>query len=187
MRQAVSGVVVSLFAVVFLHAAWAIRFLNPVFSRYLGVGLPGGPNVLLTVRGRSSGRWRRTPVAMMEFHERRFVQAAFGEVGWVRNLRAAGQAVVTKGRHADSVDAVELAPETAGAIMHEALLPYARSRLVRAVVGPTTRPPIGILRYFGSGSMRRSRSTSPRLDATPFSSCFPRTSAGHPGRDSLGD
>jgi hypothetical protein len=77
------------------------------------------------------------------------VQAAFGEVGWVRNLRAAGQAVVTKGRHADSVDAVELAPETAGAIMHEALLPYARSRLVRAVVGPTTRPPIGILRYFG--------------------------------------
>ena len=135
MRQAVSAVVVSLFAVVFLHAAWAIRFLNPVFSRYLGVGLPGGPNVLLTVRGRSSGRWRRTPVAMMEFRDRRFVQAAFGEVGWVRNLRAAGQAVVTKGRHADSVDAVELAPETAGAIMHEALLPYARSRLVRAVVG----------------------------------------------------
>jgi hypothetical protein len=96
MRQAASAVVVSLFAVVFLHAAWAIRFLNPVFSRYLGVGLPGGPNVLLTVRGRSSGRWRRTPVAMLQFGDRRFVQAPFGEVTWVRSLRASGQAVVTK-------------------------------------------------------------------------------------------
>lgn len=187
MRQAVSGVVVSLFAVVFLHAAWAIRFLNPVFSRYLGVGLPGGPNVLLTVRGRSSGRWRRTPVAMMEFRDRRFVQAAFGEVGWVRNLRAAGQAVVTKGRHADSVDAVELAPETAGAIMHEALLPYARSRLVRAVVGPTTRPPIGILRYFGVRVDETVEEYVAEARRHPLFELFPRTSAGHPGRDSLGD
>ncbi len=67
MRHAISAVVVSLFAMVFLHGEWAIRLLNPVFSRYLGVGLPGGPNVLLTVRGRSSGRSRATPVAMLQF------------------------------------------------------------------------------------------------------------------------
>jgi len=54
MRHAISAVVVSLFAIVFLHGAWAIRLLNPVFTRYLGAGLPGGPNVLLTVSGRSS-------------------------------------------------------------------------------------------------------------------------------------
>src|SRR5450759_3933354 len=52
MRHVISAVVVSLFAIVFLHGAWAIRLLNPVFTRYLGAGLPGGPNVLLTVRGR---------------------------------------------------------------------------------------------------------------------------------------
>jgi deazaflavin-dependent oxidoreductase (nitroreductase family) len=149
MRHAVSAIVVSLFAVVFMHGGWAIRLLNPVFSRYLGAGLPGGPNVLLTVRGRSSGRSRGVPVSMMQFGDRRFVQAAFGEVNWVRNLRASGQAVVTKGRHSDSVDAVELAPETAGAIMREVLAPNERSRLLRAVVGPTTRPPIGVLHYFG--------------------------------------
>jgi deazaflavin-dependent oxidoreductase (nitroreductase family) len=149
MRHAVSEVVVSLFALVFLHAGWAIRLLNPLFSRYLGAGLPAGPNVLLTVRGRSSGRFRRAPVAMLDLGDRRFVQAAFGEVNWVRNLRAAGQAVVTKGRHADAVDAVELAPGVAGAIMHEALATYPRSRLLRAVVGPTTRPPVGILYTFG--------------------------------------
>jgi deazaflavin-dependent oxidoreductase (nitroreductase family) len=149
MRHAISAVVVSVFAIVFMHGAWALRLVNPVFSRYLGVGLPGGPNVLLTVRGRVSGRLYRAPVAMMEFRERRFVQAAFGEVGWVRNLRAAGQARITKGRHSDVVDAVELAPEAAGAILREALAPYRRSQLLRAVVGPTTRPPIGILHYFG--------------------------------------
>jgi len=33
--------------------------------------------------------------------------------------------------------------------MREALAPHKRSRLLRAVVGPTTRPPIGILHYFG--------------------------------------
>src|SRR5450759_4307336 len=94
MRHVISAVVVSLFAIVFLHGAWAIRLLNPVFTRYLGAGLPGGPNVLLTVRGRSSGRSRRAPVAMLQFGDRRFVQASFGEVNWVRNLRASGQAVV---------------------------------------------------------------------------------------------
>ncbi len=149
MRHAVSAVVVSLFAMVFLHGTWAIRLLNRAFSRYLGLGLPGGPNVLLTVRGRSTGRPRSAPVSMMQFGDRRFVQAGFGEVNWVRNLRASGQAVVTKGRHTDFVDAVELAPEAAGAIMREALAPYQRSRLLRAVVGPTTRPPVGVLHYFG--------------------------------------
>lgn len=133
---------------VFMHGAWALRLVNPVFSRYLGIGLPGGPNALLTVRGRSSGRFYRAPVAMLEFHDRRFVQAAFGEVSWVRNLRAAGQARITKGRYSGVVDAIELAPEAAAAIMREALAPYQRSRLVRAVVGPTTRPPIGVLHYF---------------------------------------
>lgn len=149
MRHAIGAAVVSLFALVFMHGAWVLRLVNPVFIRYLGVGLPGGPNVLLAMRGRSSERVYRVPVAMLDLDGRRFVQAAFGEVGWVRNLRAAGQARITKGRRTFIVDAVELPPETAGAVMRDALAPFGRSRLVRAVVGPTTRPPVGVLRYFG--------------------------------------
>src|ERR1022692_326913 len=121
MRHAMGAVIVSLFALVFLHAGWAIRLLNPVFGRYLGLGLPGGPNALLTVRGRSSGRARSTPVAILRVGDRRFVQAAYGEVNWVRNLRASGQAVVRSSRRSDTVDAVELRPEIAGTIMFEAL------------------------------------------------------------------
>jgi hypothetical protein len=49
MRHAISALVVSMFAVVFLHGAWALRLLNPGFIRYLRVGLPGGPNVRMSV------------------------------------------------------------------------------------------------------------------------------------------
>ena len=178
MRNAISAIVVSLFAVVFLHAAWAVRLLNPVFTRYLGVGFPGGPNVLLTVRGRSSGRSRRAPVAMMQLGDRRFVQAAFGEVHWVRNLRASGQAVVTKGRHAELVDAVELAPEVAGAIMREALAPYERSRLLRAVVGQAIRPPVGVLHYFGVRVDETVDEYVADARSHPIFELLPRTSAG---------
>ncbi len=80
-------------------APGSIRLLDPPFIRYLRAGLPGGPNVLLTVRGRTSGRPRSVPVAMLQVADRRFVQAAYGEVGWVRNLRAVGRAAVTQGRH----------------------------------------------------------------------------------------
>ena len=141
-----SVVVVSLFAVVFMHGAWALRLVNPVFSRHLGAGLPGGPNALLTGQSRSSGRLYRMPVATMEFQKRRFVRAAFGEVGWVRNLRAAGPARITNGRHPAFRDAVELTPETARAIMREALAPYRRWR--------TPRPRCG-RRRSGAGSASR--------------------------------
>ncbi|MDA8201377.1 MAG: nitroreductase/quinone reductase family protein [Chloroflexi bacterium] len=149
MRHAVGSVIVSLFAMVFMHGAWVLRLVNPVFSRYLGAGLPGGPNVLLTVRGRSSSREYRVPVAMLAFHDRRFVQAAFGEAGPVRNLRAAGQSRIVRGRSPALVDAVELASEAAAAIMREALKLFRRSRLLAAVIGPTTRPPVRVLQYFG--------------------------------------
>jgi deazaflavin-dependent oxidoreductase (nitroreductase family) len=148
-RHAIGAVVVSLFAVVFLHGAWLIRLLNPLFIRYLRAGMPGGPNVLLTVRGRTTGQPRSAPVAMLRLGDRRFVQAAYGDGGWVQNLRAAGQAVVTRGRHRDTVDAVEVPPAAAAALVRDALAPYRPSRLLRRVVGPTTRPPVGVLHYFG--------------------------------------
>ena len=149
MRHAFGAVVVSLFAVVFLHGAWLIRLLNPPFIRYLGAGLPGGPNVLLTVRGRTSGRPRSLPVAMLQVADRRFIQAAYGEVGWVRNLRAVGRAAVTHGRHSDTLEAVELPADVAAMLVRDALAPFRRSSLLRRVVGPTARPPAGVLCYFG--------------------------------------
>lgn len=111
-----------------------IPILNPLIRRLLGAGLPFGPNVLLTVRGRTSGLPWTFPVAIIELDGRRYVQSPFGEVDWVRNLRVAGEAVVTKGRSREEVVA-EVAPAEGGPILRDALAPYARSRLLAPVLG----------------------------------------------------
>ncbi len=77
--------------------------------------------------------------------DRRFVQASFGEVNWVRNLRAAGEAVIRRGRRSEPVHAIELAPETAGQLMHDTLAIFHRRRFLRVLLGPTVRPPAAIL------------------------------------------
>ena len=112
-----------------------IPLVNRLVRRLLDVGLPFGPNVLLTVRGRMSGRPWTFPVAILEVGERRFVQSPFGEVNWVRNLRASGEAVITKGRRREEVVAIELAPEAASPILQAAFAPYMASRFGRFFVG----------------------------------------------------
>jgi deazaflavin-dependent oxidoreductase (nitroreductase family) len=123
------------------------RLVNPLVRRLVAAGIPtGAPNILLTVRGRRSGKPRTTPVGMLEFEGRWFVQGYHGEVDWVRNLRAAGEATVADHARRVAVQAIELPPAEAAAILRHALEPYRRSRLVRALLGPNARPPVTVLR-----------------------------------------
>jgi deazaflavin-dependent oxidoreductase (nitroreductase family) len=101
-----------------------VPLLNPLIRRLLRVGVPMGPNVLLTVRGRTSGQLHTFPVALMESGGRQYVFATFGEVNWVRNLRAAPEAILRRGRHQEPVVAVELTPEEAAPVMQQALAPF---------------------------------------------------------------
>jgi deazaflavin-dependent oxidoreductase (nitroreductase family) len=117
------------------HIPGIVPRLNPLIRRLLGAGLPFGPNVLLTVRGRSTGLARTFPVAILEVDGRRFIQSPFGEVNWVRNLRADGTAIVAKGDSTESVEAVELTPEAAGPVLRDALAPYLRWRISAFVIG----------------------------------------------------
>ena len=71
-----------------------VRASNPLSRRLLRLGTPMGPNVLLTVRGRTSGLPRSAAVAVVELDGRRWVIGAYGDVQWVRNLRAAGSAEI---------------------------------------------------------------------------------------------
>jgi deazaflavin-dependent oxidoreductase (nitroreductase family) len=121
--------------------------LNPVTRRLISAGLPtGAPNVLLTMRGRRSGKLRTVPIGMIELDGRSFVQASYGEIGWVANLRADGEATVTHpGGRRIPVQAIELSPEEGGAVLRRALQRFRRSRLMRALLGPHFRPPIGVL------------------------------------------
>ncbi len=130
-------------------AAQVLRLFNPLARRLISAGMPtGAPNILLTVRGRRSGKPRTVPVSMLEFDGRRFVQASYGESGWAANLRAAGEATITDHGRRVPVQAVELPPEEAGAILRRALQPFRRARLLRALLGQRWRPPVGLLRRY---------------------------------------
>lgn len=111
-----------------------VGLLNPLVARLLGSGVRFGPNVLLTVRGRATGLPRTFPIALLEHDGRRYVQSPFGEVNWVRNLRAAGEAVLRTGHRAEPVSATELTPEEAAVVLRDALAPQLRSILGRLSV-----------------------------------------------------
>jgi len=78
-----------------------VRIFNPIARRILNRGPLLGPNALITIRGRKSGLPRTTPVALVDIDGRRWVIGTFGEVNWVRNLRAAGRATVSVGSRRD--------------------------------------------------------------------------------------
>lgn len=112
-----------------------VTFTNGIVSRLARLGLPLGPNVLLTVRGRKSGTLRSTPVAIIEVAGRRWVQSPFGEVQWTRNLQAAGEATLTRGRHTEHVTATRLSKEGAAAFYRDVLGPNLRRSPVSRVLG----------------------------------------------------
>ena len=77
-----------------VRAPLFVRGSNPLTRRLLRAGLPMGPNTLLTVRGRTTGVPRSAPVAIVSVDGRRYVIGAYGDVHWVRNLRAAGEGTI---------------------------------------------------------------------------------------------
>jgi deazaflavin-dependent oxidoreductase (nitroreductase family) len=98
-----------------------LRIGNAVTTLLLRRGIGMGTNTLLTVPGRKSGVPRTTPITVIEHEGRRYVQSPFGEVDWVRNLRAAGSATLTRGRHVEAVMARELTAEETGPILKAVL------------------------------------------------------------------
>src|SRR2546423_13859960 len=100
-----------------------VPFFNFIAKPLLAAGVPMGPDVLLTIRGRKTGLPRTTPVTIAENSGRRGLIAPFGEVNWVRNLRAAGRATISVGRRKEEVTAVELGPTEAAAFIRDVLGP----------------------------------------------------------------
>jgi deazaflavin-dependent oxidoreductase (nitroreductase family) len=109
-----------------------ISFFNPIAKALLGLGVPMGPDVLLTVRGRKSGLPRSTPVAVAELAGRLWVISPFGEVDWARNLRAAGRGTIRSGARLFEVTARELDEAERVAFYRDVLAPYLRSNKLAA-------------------------------------------------------
>jgi deazaflavin-dependent oxidoreductase (nitroreductase family) len=111
-----------------------VPLFNPVAARLLRAGRVLGPNALLTVRGRKSGEPRTTPVALVEIGGRRWVIGTFGEVNWVRNLRAAREAEISAGRRHERVSATELSRAEAARFFADVLGPYVSSGAIKRLV-----------------------------------------------------
>lgn len=104
---------------------WWVPYFNVVAKPLLALGVPMGPDVLLTVRGRRSGLPRTTPVTIGDYGGRRGFISPFGESNWVRNLRAAGVGTIRFGRHREEIRAVELDHEEAAQFLREVIAPIA--------------------------------------------------------------
>jgi deazaflavin-dependent oxidoreductase (nitroreductase family) len=109
-----------------LHPPRGINLFNAVAKPLLAAGIPMGFNGLLTVRGRTTGTPRTTPLAIIEVGGRRWVWSPWGEVQWVRNLRAAGRATISVRGRAEVVKAIELSPAERVAFFRDRLGPLAR-------------------------------------------------------------
>src|SRR5207237_10131043 len=75
----------------------------------------------------------RTPArGVCQQSGRGWVLATFGETNWTRKLRVAGEGVLGRERHRETVATVELPPETAGPVLKEVLGPRLKSPLQAA-------------------------------------------------------
>jgi hypothetical protein len=72
------------------------------------------------VRGRRSGRTYSTPIILIE-NDERWLVAPYGEVSWVRNARAAGQATLSRGRRREEIKLSEVGPQESAPVLREYL------------------------------------------------------------------
>ena len=95
----------------------ARRAINALVTMLLPAGIGPRSTYLLTVTGRRSGAPRSTPVTLVEEGASRWLVAPYGEVAWVRNLRAAGKATLSRGARAEAVTVREVTADEAAPVL----------------------------------------------------------------------
>jgi deazaflavin-dependent oxidoreductase (nitroreductase family) len=101
---------------------FATRMANSLLMTLLRAGVNMGTMSLLTVRGRKSGQPHSVPVRLIEQDSQCWLVAPYGVVQWVRNLRAAETATLTRGRHSETISVTELPAQEAAPLLKEYLL-----------------------------------------------------------------
>ena len=116
-----------------------VTFFAPIAKFLLAARVPLGFNGLITIRGRTSGLPRTTPIAIIDVSGRRWVWSPWGEVNWVRNLRAAGRATITVRGREEEVRATELDPARASRVLPRHPRSGRARHAVRVLVHPRRR------------------------------------------------
>src|SRR5258708_18597138 len=92
-----------------------VRIGNILTTTLLRAGFklvgPGNyPMYLLTVRGRKSGLPRTVPIVIIQRNGKRYLASPYGIVDWIRNLRAAGEPILTRARRSETHTPKHLPP-----------------------------------------------------------------------------
>ncbi len=104
------------------HVNFADRMEVALITTLLRAGVKLGTMSLLTVRGRTSGQPHTVLVLLVEQDGQRWLVAPYGAVQWVRNIRAAGTATLTRGRHSEAISVTELPAQQAAPVLKQYLL-----------------------------------------------------------------
>ena len=117
------------------------KVLNPITTTLMRLGVRPDPRMaLLTIRGRKTCRDRTVPIGVFDRDGRKYIVAAFGEVNWVLNLRAAGAATMTQGKRTARYAAEQVQGEEAALVLRDCLAAYLPSPLA----GPMLRQRIAV-------------------------------------------
>lgn len=137
----------------------ATRTRDSLFRTLLRTGVNLGTMSLLTVRGRKSGQPHTVPVRLIEQNSQRFLVAPYGIVQWVRNLRAAGTATLTRGQRSESISVTELPAGEAAPILKQYLAQV-----------PTVRPYFDVTRDSPVEAFKQETSHHPVFRIAPTTS-----------------
>src|SRR5262245_1058455 len=99
------------------HLGIGRRLVNATIRTLLRIGISPPHTYLLTVPGRKSGTPYSAPVTLVEVGHQRWLVAPYGEVGWVKNARAAGRVSLTRAGKSESVHIAELSPLDAAPVL----------------------------------------------------------------------
>ncbi len=122
-----------------LQLNFADRIGDALITTLLRAGVKIGTTSLLTVRGRKSGQPHTVPVTLVEQDGERWLVAPYGVVQWVRNIRAAGMATLTRGRRSEVISVTELEAREAAPVLKQYL---SQVRVVRPYFDVTKDAPL---------------------------------------------
>jgi deazaflavin-dependent oxidoreductase (nitroreductase family) len=90
----------------------ARRLIDAGATAVIKRGIGPRQRYLLTVVGRKTRAAYATPVSLVVDGNDRYLVAAYGEVGWVRNTRAAGAVTLARGDRIERSSIVDFAATT---------------------------------------------------------------------------
>lgn len=114
------------------------RLINSLFRTLTRLGLGASYRHILTVPGRKTGRLYSTPVDIVDVDGERWLVAGYGPASWVRNVRAAGEVTLSRGRESHQFDVEEAEAADAVPVLRKYM---AEVRVTRPYFDATSESP----------------------------------------------